>query len=70
MKPGQILKTLILFLGALSLAQTTLQISKAEGVIGYLKLLGSNFVTITLGFIVAAPLAVLLAKKYEKNDRK
>jgi len=70
MKPGQILKTLILFLGALSLAQTTLQISKAEGAIGYLKLLGGNFVTITLGFIVAAPLAVLLAKKYEKNDRK
>lgn len=70
MKPVQILKTLLLFVGILSLVQTTLQLTVADGIAGYLKALGGNFLTIMLSFIVAAPLAVLLVKKYEKNDRK
>jgi len=70
MKPKQVLLFLAVFLLLLAATQSLVQLSwKEASLIGYLKSLWDNIVSLFFALIVAVPLTVTLQKKYEKNGK-
>lgn len=70
MKPKQILLFLAVFLLLLASTQSLVQLSWKEAtLVGYLKSVWDNIVSLFFALIVAVPLTVTLQKKYEKNGK-
>jgi hypothetical protein len=71
MKPKHILAFLGLFLITLASMQSLIELSWKEAtLIGYLKDVWSNVVSLFFSLLIAIPITVIVQKKYEKNDRK
>jgi hypothetical protein len=71
MKPKHILAFLGLFLVTLAAMQSLIELSWKEAtLIGYLKEVWHNIISLFFSLLIAIPITVIVQKKYEKNDRK